>query len=212
VAAVGCLALAYLALARPAAAQEEPPRFIEVDPMIAAETGAQPWDVHAALREVRSRFALFGEGDRAFTSLRLVGDNRMYETNTGPGDEYYLWNGGPAICQYGTQFSGGCYFQSFGIPIMWAAPRSEWVNYLVEGVESMRNVRGEPAGFTVLWNGETCGRAGGHAALGPGEHGGRDVPGPFSPAGWLEHAGGLPAVAGEQLPGDLVVRRHDLAG
>ena len=157
VAAVGCLGLAYLALARPAAAQEEPPRYIEVDPLIAAETGAQPWDVHAALREVRSRFALFGEGDRAFTSLRLVGDNRMYETNTGPGDEYYLWNGGPAICQYGTQ-QPGCHYQTFGIPIMWSAPRSEWVRYLVEGVESLRNVRGDPAGFTAIWNGEVFAR------------------------------------------------------
>ncbi|KPK78444.1 MAG: hypothetical protein AMS25_15340 [Gemmatimonas sp. SM23_52] len=157
--AAGCLSVAWLALAVPAAAQEEPPRYIEVDPMIAAETGAQPWDVHAALREVRSRFRLFGEGDRAFTSLRLVGDNRMYETNSGPGDEYYLWNGGPAICQYGTQYEHGrCHFQTFGIPIMWAAPRSEWVNYLVEGVESLRNIRGDPAGFTVLWNGEVFAR------------------------------------------------------
>jgi hypothetical protein len=158
VAAVGCLALGFLALAQPAAAQEEPPRFIEVDPMLAAEKGTEPWDVHAALRDVHSRFALFGEGDRAFTSLRLVGDNRMYETNTGPGDEYYLWNGGPAICQYSTQFSSGCYFQSFGIPIMWSVPRSEWVRYLVEGVESMQNVKGDPPGFSVLWNGEVFAR------------------------------------------------------
>jgi hypothetical protein len=158
VAAVACLALAFLALARPAAAQEGPPRVIEVDPMIAAETGTQAWDVEEALRESHSLFALFGEGDRAFSSLRLVGDNRMYETNTGPGDEYYLWNGGPPICQYGTQFSSGCYFQSFGIPIMWGAPRSEWVQYLVEGVESMQNVRGEPPGFSVMWNGEVFAR------------------------------------------------------
>jgi hypothetical protein len=161
VGAAGCVSGAWLGLAVPAAAQDwsQVPRYIEVDPMIAAEKGIEPWDIHAALREVRSRFALFGEGDRAFTSVRLVGDNRMYETNTGPGDEYYRWNGGPAICQYSTQFSSGCYFQTFGIPLMLAAPRSEWERYvLVEGVESLRKVKGERPGWTVLWNGEVFAR------------------------------------------------------
>ncbi len=152
------LGLAALPLASSAAAQEAPPRYIEVDPITAEETGAEPWDIAAAMSEAQSQFKLFGFGDRAWTSLRMVGDNVIWETNTGPGDDY----GGPIfnlfspINQYNTV--AGTRFQTFGIPLMWGAPRSEWVRYLAEGVGSLQNVQGDPPGWTVLWNGDVFGR------------------------------------------------------
>ena len=154
-ATMGGLSLAILSFARPAAAQDaELPRYIEVDPTAAAETGIAPWNVVESVAKVRSQFRLFGEGDRAWTSLRMVGDNRIYETNSGPGDDWGLFT--TPIVQFST--ATGNWFQSFGIPTMIAAPRSEWVRYLVEGVESMRNVRGDPPGWTVLWNGAVFAR------------------------------------------------------
>ncbi len=149
---LGCIAIAHPSFVRPAVAQDIP--YIEVAPGYTGVT--QPWDVAEAMAKVRSQFLLFGEGDRAWTSLRMVGDNRMYSTNTGIGDDWNLF--AIPICQFGTEFSTGCYFQTFGIPAMFGAPRSEWVKYLVEGVESMRNVTGDPPGYTVMWNAAIFGR------------------------------------------------------
>jgi hypothetical protein len=147
--------------APPAAAQDQVPSYIDVDPQWAAEMAAlgrqvAPYNVREALQRARSRFRLFGEGDRAWTSLRMVGDNQIRETNTGPGDDLGLFNAFGPIIQSGTTI--GTRFQSFGIPLMWGTPRSEWVKYLQENVESLRNVKGDPAGYSVMWNGDIFAR------------------------------------------------------
>lgn len=158
VAAAGSLAAFLFAATTTAVAQsnDHAPDFIRVEPDLQGKV--QPWDVRAALQKVRSQFRLFGEGDRAWTSLRMVGDNVIWETNSGPGDDLGgpMFNNFSPITQYSTV--NGTWFQTFGIPLMMGAPRSEWVRYLVEGVESMRNVKGDPPGFTVMWNGEIFGR------------------------------------------------------
>ena len=114
---VGCIAIAHPSFVRPAVAQDtEGEPFIQVAPDYMGVT--QPWDVAEAEAKVRSQFLLFGEGDRAWTSLRMVGDNRMYSTNTGIGDDRNLF--AATVCQFGTDWSTGCYFQTFGIPAFFA--------------------------------------------------------------------------------------------
>lgn len=150
------LAAVLATLPFPAAAQETETRYILVDPRL--EGSAEPWDIQAA--HARSRFQLFGEGDRAWTSLRMVGDNRIFETNTGPGDDRNLWSLGHVVRQFST--ARGTVDQTFGIPLMMGAPRSEWVKLLTEGVDALQNAGG--GGFTVMWNAAIFARTKDHNA------------------------------------------------
>lgn len=123
------------------------PTTVKVAPEL--EGIVQPYDIQSGLRQ--SRLRLFGEGDRAWTSLRGVGSNILYTTNTGPLDDIDIIVGS-GLLQTGTAEGSGFQFQTFGMGLTVGAPRSEWVALITEGVEELANAQG--GGWTTLWNGE----------------------------------------------------------
>jgi len=119
-------------------------------------TDANERPVDAPDLQRNSRFALFGEGDRAFTGLRPTGNIQWFVTNTGIVDaadlplfsQVFLF--GCAVCadpnQTGAQF--------FDVSPIYAAPRSEWLRF-VEQAPDLLNALG--GGWSVSRNGPSDG-------------------------------------------------------
>ena len=109
-----------------------------------------------ALQQQNSRFRLFGQGDRAVTSLKAVGS-----TPFGRGMEYFVTNTGIVDAadlnmdsQPNIARSGGRSGQWFDVSPIYAAGRQEWVRFLND-VPSLANAIG--GGYAVSRNFPTLG-------------------------------------------------------
>ena len=108
------------------------------------------------LQQQNSRFRLFGQGDRAVTSLKAVGT-----TPFGRGMEYFVTNTGIVDAadlnmdsQPDIATSGGRNGQWFDVSPIYAAGREEWVRFLND-VPSLGNAAG--GGYAVSRNFPTLG-------------------------------------------------------
>jgi hypothetical protein len=111
-------------------------------------------DIRTLQRDLRSRFRLFGQGDRATTGMRPTGQMEMFMTNTGIVDAADLNMDSQPNLSGCAACTGQGFNQYFDVSPLFAAPQSEWLRFR-ELVPSLYNATG--GGWTVSRNGPSDG-------------------------------------------------------